>query len=118
MSTFYRSTSEARRTVGRDRHLLVSDALLPISVTLWIVGVRRIHPTPVPLTILPAGSVVVFLGGLGVLIVSTGLLLMRRKLSNRRMALHLGALIVMLYATAPIVYSDTPSITSTTSANL
>ena len=86
--------------------LSVSDALLPISVALWIAGLRDLHASPVPLSILPAGSVVVFLAGLGVLVVSTGLVLARRKFSKHRMALHLGALIVMLYATAPLVYPE------------
>jgi hypothetical protein len=101
-----RSTRGISRAVGHDPRLAVSDALLPISVALWVVGVRRIHPSPVPLSILPAGSVVVFLAGLGVLVVSTGLLLTRRKFSSHRMALHLGALIVMLYGTASIVYPE------------
>jgi hypothetical protein len=79
---------------------------LPISVILWIIGVRQIHPSPVPLSVLPAGSVVVFLAGIGVLVISTALLLARRNFSSPRMALHLGALIVMLYGTAPIVYQE------------
>jgi hypothetical protein len=94
------------RAVGHGSRFAASDALLPISVILWIVGVRRIHPSPVPLSVLPAGSVVVFLAGLGVLVLSTGLLLARRNFSTPRMALHLGALIVMLYGTAPIVYRE------------
>ena len=101
-----RSTRGVSNAVGRDPRPTISDLLLPISVVLWIVGVHRIHPSPVPLAILPAGSVVVFLAGLGVLIVSTGLLLTRHKFSSHRMALHLGTLIVMLYGTAPIVYPE------------
>ena len=101
-----RSTRGVSNVVGRDPRPTISDLLLPISVVLWIVGVHRIHPSPVPLAILPAGSVVVFLAGLGVLIVSTGLLLTRHKFSSHRMALHLGTLIVMLYGTAPIVYPE------------
>jgi hypothetical protein len=103
MSVTVHSTRVIRRAA---RGLAVSDVLLPISIALWIVGVRRIHPSPVLLSILPAGSVVIFLAGLGVLVVSTGLLLTRRQFSSHRMALHLGALIVMLYGTAPMVYSE------------
>ena len=106
MSIVRRSTGGIGRAVGHGSRFATSDALLPISVTLWIIGVHRIHPSPVPLSVLPAGSVVVFLAGLGVLVVSTGLLLARRNFSNPRMALHLGALIVMLYGTAPIVYQE------------
>ena len=106
MSTSGRSTRGVIRALKSDPRLEVSDALLLISVALWIVGVRRIHPGPMTLSILPAGSAVVFLTGLGVLVVSTGLLLTRRKFSSRRMALHLGAFIVMLYGTAPIVYPE------------
>ncbi len=101
-----RSTRAVSNALGRDPRPTISDLLLPISVVLWIVGVHRIRPSPVPLAILPAGSVVVFLAGLGVLIVSTGLLLTRHKFSSHRMALHLGTLIVMLYGTAPIVYPE------------
>ena len=102
-----KATDEYRsRWFAHGSRFAASDALLPISVILWIVGVRRIHPSPVPLSVLPAGSVVVFLAGLGVLVLSTGLLLARRNFSTPRMALHLGALIVMLYGTAPIVYRE------------
>ena len=48
----------------------------------------------------------VFLAGLGVLVLSTGLLLTRSNISNHRMTLHLGALIVMLYGSAPIVFLE------------
>jgi hypothetical protein len=42
------------RAVWHVSHFATSDALLPISVILWIIGVRRIHPSPVPLSVLPA----------------------------------------------------------------
>ena len=106
MSIVRRPTGGIGRAVGHGSRFAISDALLPISVILWIIGVRRIHPSPVPLSVLPAGSVVVFLAGLGVLVLSTGLLLARRNFSSPRMALHLGALIVMLYGTLPIVYPE------------
>jgi hypothetical protein len=106
MSITNHSTRGVSGAVGRNPRLVISDALLPISVVLWIVGVHRIHPSPVPLSILPAGSMVVFLAGLGVLVVSTGLLFARHKFSSHRMALHLGTLIVMLYGTVPVVYPE------------
>jgi len=101
-----RSTLGVSRSVGRDRQFAISDVLLPISIAVWIVGVRLIRPSPVPLSILPAGSVVVFVAGLGILVVSASLVLARRKFSRHRMALHLGALIMMLYGTAPIVFPE------------
>ena len=55
-----RSTLGVSRSVGRDPQFAISDVLLPISIAVWIVGVRLIRPSPVPLSILPAGSVVVF----------------------------------------------------------
>jgi hypothetical protein len=85
---------------------VVSDALLLISIALWIIGTHQIHASPVPLSVLPAGSVVVFLAALGVLVVSVGLLLARSTFSSHRMGLHLGALIIMLYGTGSIVYSE------------
>ena len=99
-------TSEVDHSAAVEKRFQVSDALLPISVVLWVVGVHQIHSSPIPLSILPAGSVDVFLAGLGVLVISTGLLLARPNFSRRRMALHLGALLVMLYGTAPVVYPE------------
>jgi len=94
------------RLLGQDAHLVASGVLVPVSLVTWVVGVRQIYPSPIPLSILPAGSVVLFLTGLGLLVVSTGLLLTRPKVSGRRMTLNLGAFLVMLYGSAPIVYSE------------
>ena len=89
-----------------DPSFAVANILLLASIALWIVGIHLIHSSPVPLSVLPAGSVLGYLAGLALLVVSTSLVLTRRKFSSTRMALHLGALIVMLYGTAPIVYAE------------
>ena len=106
MSMIRRGIGKSGRSVADGPRFAVSDALLPVSAALWIVGVRQIHSSPVPLSVLPAGSVWVFLAALGVLVVSTGLLLTRRRFSSPRMALHLGVLLVMLYGTAPVVFPE------------
>ena len=58
-----------RRLLGQDAHLVASGVLVPVSLVTWVVGVRQIYPSPIPLSILPAGSVVLFLTGLGLLVV-------------------------------------------------
>ncbi|MGD1012545.1 MAG: hypothetical protein ABR925_08465 [Acidimicrobiales bacterium] len=102
--------SESRNaTTGRHevfRRLVVSDALLPLSIVLWIIGVRLIHSSPIPLSIFPAGSVTVYLAALAILVLSIGVLLAGPGFSRHRVLLHLGALIVMLYATAPLVFAE------------
>jgi hypothetical protein len=84
----------------------VADLLLPASLVLWALGVRRTNATALGpyglVTVLP----IVFYAGLALLVVSAGIELARRAPSPWRMAMHAVALVVMLYGTAPLVYSE------------
>jgi len=86
--------------------VLPSDALLPTAVVLWLVGVDGIDATQLSglglVSVLPT----VFFAGVGLLIVSIGLLLREARPLRRRLVLHLATLAVMLYGTAPLVYSE------------
>ena len=84
----------------------VADLLLPASLALWALGVSRTHATEVGsfglVTALPG----FFYAGVGLLIVSAGIELARAAPSRWRMSGHAVALVVMLYGTAPLVYSQ------------
>ena len=84
----------------------VSDVLLPISLIMWAVAVastdtRGLGPYGL-LSVLP----LIFYAAIALLIVSVTTELIRRHISLWRMSAHTVALVVMLYGTAPIVYSQ------------
>lgn len=87
-------------------HLHVADLFLPASLALWALGVKRTNATVLGPYGLPTVLPIVFYAGLALLVVSAGTELARRHLSRWRMSLHTVALVVMLYGTAPLVYSD------------
>lgn len=84
----------------------ISDVLLPISLVMWAVGVARTDTKVLGpyglLSVLP----LVFYAAIALLIVSVATELTRQRLSRWRMSAHATALVVMLYGTAPIVYSQ------------
>ena len=84
----------------------ISDVLLPVSLVMWAVGVARTDTKVLGpyglLSVLPF----VFYAAIALLIVSVTIELTRQRLSRWRMAAHATALVVMLYGTAPIVYSQ------------
>ena len=84
----------------------ISDVLLPISLVMWAVGVARTDTKVLGpyglLSVLP----LVFYAAIALLIVSVATELTRQQLSRWRMSAHATALVVMLYGTAPIVYSQ------------
>jgi len=82
----------------------ISDAMLPVSVGLWALGVSRTHASALGQFGLPAALPVVFYAGLALLVISIGRELARSEISHWRLALHAAALVVMLYGTAPLVY--------------
>jgi hypothetical protein len=84
----------------------VKISLLPVSVILWIIGVATTNTAHLGLYGLPPALPFVFYAGLGLLIISAGIELARAELSPMRLGLHAGALAVMLYGTAPVVYSQ------------
>jgi hypothetical protein len=83
-----------------------ADFLLPISLGLWALGVSRTNVTMLGPYGLPTSLPVVFYAGIALLVVSATVELARNHLSARRMSLHAIALVVMLYGTAPLVYSQ------------
>lgn len=83
-----------------------SDLLLPVSLILWAVGVARTDARVLGpyglVTVLP----LIFYAGIALLVVSATIELARGHPSRIRMAAHAVALAVMLYGSAPIVYSQ------------
>jgi hypothetical protein len=84
----------------------ISDFLLPVSLVMWAVGVARTDTKVLGpyglLSVLP----LVFYAAIALFIVSVAIELTRQQLSRWRMSAHATALVVMLYGTAPIVYSQ------------
>jgi hypothetical protein len=83
-----------------------SDLLLPVSLLLWALGVDRTDVAALGPYGLPPALPVLFYAGLALLVVSAGIELARPRPSPWRMSLHVVALVVMLYGTAPLVYSE------------
>jgi hypothetical protein len=92
-----------RQALGSAR-LHPSDFLLPAALGLWAVGVSRTDTAALGPYGLPGVLPVVFYAGVAVLVVSAGLELARPRPSPPRLALHAVALVIMLFATAPLVY--------------
>jgi hypothetical protein len=82
------------------------DVLLPASLALWAFGVSRVKISGIGLYGLLNVLPVVFYAGIALLIVSAGLELTRARPSELRLGLHATALVVMLYGTASLVYSQ------------
>ena len=86
--------------------LYPTDLLLPASIGLWALGVSRTNVTAIGPYGLPPELPLVFYAGVALLIVSAAIELARDRLSGLRMSMHVAALVVMLYGTAPMVYSQ------------
>jgi hypothetical protein len=84
----------------------IADLLLPVGLALWALGVSRTNVTALGPYGLPAVLPIVFYAGLALLVVSAGIELSRYHPSRWRMSMHTVALVVMLYGTAPLVYSE------------
>jgi hypothetical protein len=82
----------------------VSDFLLPVSMMLWAFGISRTNATRIGPYGLPAVLPVAFYVGIALLVLSTSIELARSAPSKARMAIHVTALVIMLYGTAPLVY--------------
>ena len=108
--TSTRNRSEPRAPLaapGPTRHVFgVADLLLPVSLALWALGVSRTHVTQVGSFGLATALPGFFYAGVALLIVSAGIELARGDPSRWRMSVHAVALVVMLYGTAPLVYSQ------------
>jgi hypothetical protein len=90
----------------RPRRLLYPwDILLPAAIALWVAGIRHTDTSHLGQYGLPAVLPIVFYAGIALLIVSTGWALAQEHLSPVRLTANLGALLLMLYGTAPLLYS-------------
>jgi hypothetical protein len=83
----------------------VADLLLPVAVGLWAFGISEANTSVIGAYGLPPLLPIAFYVGLALLVASAVIELVHEQLSHWRMALHAAALTVMLYATAPLVYS-------------
>jgi hypothetical protein len=97
---------EERRPGGRPATRLLRLALLPVSLLAWGIGLAETSTTTLGLYGLPANLSPLFYAGLILLIVSAGIELAQVELSRLRLGLHAGSLVLMLYGTAALVYSE------------
>jgi hypothetical protein len=97
-------TTSSTGTKSRAWHL--SDVLLPLSVTLWAVGVARTNTATLGSYGLITAVPIIFYVGLALLLISAGAEIGHGQLSRWRMSAHLVALVLMLYGTAPLVYPE------------
>ncbi len=86
--------------------LRLVDLLLPAGIALWAFGVSTTSATQLGPYGLPAVLPNAFWAGVVLILVSAAVELGRDHVSGWRMALHAVALTVMLYGTAPLVYSQ------------
>jgi hypothetical protein len=82
----------------------LGDFFLPLSVVLWAVGLSRTHVPLVQPYGLMTSLPLIYYAGIALLVVSAVIELRHARISEWRMATHAVALVVMLFATAPIVY--------------
>ena len=97
---------EERQQVNQRTTRFVIISLLPVSLLFWIIGVATTNATTLGLYGLPANLSPVFYAGLILLIISAGIELARKEVSHFRLGSHAGALVLMLYGTAALVYSQ------------
>ena len=82
------------------------DVLLPAALALWFIGVRAVEPAAMnDYGLLPALPVLFFVG-VGLLVGSIVTVVLSPALSPVRLALHLGALVLVLHGTMPLIFSD------------
>jgi hypothetical protein len=88
------------------RRLRVSDALVPIGILLWAIGVSHANASHLGPFGLVAAVPAVFYLGVATLVGSFIVELRHKEPSPWRLAVHVVVLIVMLYGTAAIVYRE------------
>ena len=98
--------SKWRRQLSGTPLRILRDALLPVSLILWAIGVSETNVADLGLYGLPAVLPLIFYAGIGLLLVSVGIELARPKLSELRLGAHAVSLVVMLYGTGALVYKD------------
>ena len=105
MNVSYNASREAP-IVTRDSFRVPRFILLPLGLLLWAIGVSETNTTNIGLYGLLPKLPLIFYIGIMVLIVSAGLEFAQSKPSGLRLGLHATSLVVILYGTAPLVYSQ------------
>ena len=100
------SRSRRSATSGRRVRLRLVDLLLPSGIALWAFGVSTTNATALGPYGLPPVLPTAFWAGVVLIVVSAAIELGRDLPSKWRMGLHAVTLAVMLYGTAPLVYSQ------------
>ena len=100
------SSSRRSATSGRWARLRLADLLLPSGIALWAFGVSTTNATVLGPYGLPPVLPTAFWAGMALIVVSAAIELGRDHPSGWRMGLHAVTLTVMLYGTAPLVYSQ------------
>lgn len=96
----------AEPPVGQNDTLrILSYFLLPAGLILWAIAVAKTDQSGLGMWGLMSIVPAVFYVGIALVIVSIGIELSRAELSQFRLALHSVALVLILYGTAPLVYS-------------
>lgn len=98
----------ARFAAGRVRasRLAPFDVLLPVALGLWAWGISQVNTANLAgFGLLPALPATYYLG-IGLVLVSAAWWLPTARASSVRLTLHVIALVVMLYGTAPLVYRE------------
>ena len=98
--------TSGRTQFHANRVLYPWDVLLPVSLAFWAFGVSQVHASKLGQYGLPTSLPIVFYVGIGILVISIGWALAMAHPSPVRLAAHLGSLILILYGTAPLVYSE------------
>jgi hypothetical protein len=80
------------------------DILLPAAIAFWVLGVKNTDTRHLGQYGLPAVLPIVFYLGVVLLVISIGWALTQSRLSEIRLKVNLGALLLMLYGTAPLLY--------------
>lgn len=91
---------------SRRVRLRIADLLLPGGIGLWAFGVSTTHATAPGPYGLPPLLPAAFWAGVALIVVSAAVELGRDQPSGWRMSLHVVTLAIMLYGTAPLVYSQ------------
>jgi hypothetical protein len=86
--------------------LRLADLLLPVGIGLWALGVSTTDATALGPYGLPPVLPTAFWAGVALIVVSAAVELGRDHPSGWRMSLHAVTLAIMLYGTAPLVYSQ------------
>ena len=90
-------------TIHKPRPL---DAVLPVALVLWAVGVHSAHASAVDDYGLLRALPVVFYVSVAALVCSIVVTLLAPRLSPLRLGLHLVALVVVLHATMPLIFHE------------